>query len=468
MKKYFSICILTLLVVSLMCGSAFAGTIVLKGAAALKVAKELKGTDGYLAEIGDRVASYTPAEIPLGSLVDPVINFSVGTGVISVGASVVPQLCSTIIGTTGGTIIANYATGSGTAKLTFQPITGAGRAILNGVPYYFGKDDCTSALGAADITATFLLAETSVLGTITAGSGQDQVVRDTATATLMSSAGWQWSATVTTLADQKISPTSYFKTFVSGGLTDTIAVTIANARTDFDKSTADNASDVATLKFNLTNVSGLIASSVTITDWTCDLDLDTKIATCTKTGILPSSASTLVTATFTVNGTDVLVERTFTVDAEISFATGSYQPRTGTDALLSAATAGKWIYDGMTIYVPLVRTGNGFETYIKLQSSDTTAGTNGIKALILTSDGTFETVDVGTIVAGVPYTITGDQLKSLLVTGTVDGVAGFAVKLNVFTADKALYGYANIIDASGVAKRVPLSQVDGIGGQGAY
>ena len=120
-----------------------------------------------------------------------------------------------------------------------------------------------------------------------------------------------------------------------------------------------------------------------------------------------------------------------------------------------------------TIYVPLVRSSsaNGVETYIKLQSSETTAGTNGIRVDILADDGTFVSADMGTIVAGTPFTISGADLiaKVAEASKTVDGNAGFAVKIYVDSAHEFIYGYANIVDAAGT-KRIPLSTVDGIGG----
>ena len=123
---------------------------------------------------------------------------------------------------------------------------------------------------------------------------------------------------------------------------------------------------------------------------------------------------------------------------------------------------------GWKIYVPLVRSSsaNGVETYIKLQSSNTTPGANYIGAEILADDGTFVgDSDMGIIVAGTPFTITGADLiaKVTEASKTVDGNAGFAVKIYVKSAPEFIYGYANIVDAAGT-KRIPLSTVDGIGG----
>jgi hypothetical protein len=155
----------------------------------------------------------------------------------------------------------------------------------------------------------------------------------------------------------------------------------------------------------------------------------------------------------TVTGTDVLAERSFKVDALLDFAPSSIADQT----LLTNADLGKWEYKGMTIYVPLigVNPATGRETYIKLQSKDTSPAGNKVRAIILASDGSLVTADLGQITAGQPLTITGSDLAARVQAAGKTVGDSFAAVLIVTTAEENLFGYANIVDSSG-AKRVPL------------
>ena len=453
-------------VVGLMAGSAFAGTVTLTAnplvaAGPYLQAKEVVEGGTTLApitvNIGAKIAGYTPTDIPLGSLSDPTISIKVDSGVLTVASN--PALCTSI----GGTLVASYSAGSGTDTLVLQP--GVGQSISNNVTYVLGRAGaCAAALAAADVTATVLPGTSSVGVTVKAGAAATQVVHDSASATLVA-VSYQYSASVSTPADALIAPSEAFKKFVGAATTDTIVVTIASDAANLNGTVTTAAGDVTTLKFGLTDVSGLAATSVAIPGYTCALDLTTKIATCTLTAAIAAGTPT---ATFTIDGTTVLAERTFTATAELDFATAAMKDRTValSNALLNAAAAGSWLYDGTTVYVPLVKsaTASGTETYIKLQSADTTASANGVKAVILTADGSLVTADMGSISAGTPKTISGADLVAKVTAAgkTVDGAAGFAVKLNVYTAAGNLYGYANMIDASGMYKRIPLSTTSGV------
>jgi len=448
---------------------AFAGTLTLTNNAGgtagpyLQAKEAVEGgtTSAPLAvNIGDKLAGYKPTTIPLGSLSDPVVAIKVDSGKLTVVSN--PALCTSI----GGTLLATYAAGSGTDTLVLNPV--AGQSISNGVTYVFGRAGaCAVALAAADVTATVLPGKTSVGVTVTSGTAATQVVHDTATATLVSVAP-QFTATVSTSANALIDPAEAFKKFTGAAVTDTIAVTITNDIAKLDSATVAAATDVTTLKFGLTDVTGLAATSVTVAAvpaYTCALDLTTKIATCTSAAA--AAATDVPIATFTIDGTSVLAERTFTATAEINFGTAGIQDHTVAlnTALLNAADAGKWLYDGTTVYIPLIKTvaDGGVETYIKLQTSDVTSGANGINAVILTSDGTLVSADMGAITPGVAKTVTGADLMAKVTAAgkTVDGAAGFAAKLNLYTDQANLYGYANIVDYMG-AKRIPLSTTSGV------
>jgi len=165
-----------------------------------------------------------------------------------------------------------------------------------------------------------------------------------------------------------------------------------------------------------------------------------------------------------VNGTTVLTPRTYNI--KIDTKTGAIilaSPRT-----LTATQLGwTWRLDATQFYVPLVGSipASGRETFIKLQSKSTAVGSNGVSVAILASDGTTTAVyNPGTIVSGVPMLITGAQLVAAAAAATppktVDGAAGFAVIITVNSAQADVFGYANMTDISG-AKRIPMRIVGG-------
>jgi hypothetical protein len=159
-----------------------------------------------------------------------------------------------------------------------------------------------------------------------------------------------------------------------------------------------------------------------------------------------------------VTGTDVLSERSFTVDAFLDFAASNVMDKT----LLTNADFGTWTYKGTSVYVPLigVNPATGRETYIKLQSKDTSPNANKVKAIILASDGSLVTADLGYITAGQPFVITGSDLAAKVQAAGKTVGDSFAAILIVTTDEANLFGYANIIDPSG-AKRVPLKTREG-------
>jgi hypothetical protein len=134
-------------------------------------------------------------------------------------------------------------------------------------------------------------------------------------------------------------------------------------------------------------------------------------------------------------------------------------------ALVAAGTTSHDIQlDATQLYIPLVGSNPpDRETYIKLQSKSTIAGSNGVKVAILASDGSVSTIyDAGSITSGTPKTITGAELVAAAAAAgkTVDGVAGFAAIVTVNAPQADVFAYANMVDAFG-AKRVPCKVVGG-------
>jgi hypothetical protein len=177
------------------------------------------------------------------------------------------------------------------------------------------------------------------------------------------------------------------------------------------------------------------------------------------TKALPANQNWLV---LTVNGTTVLTARNYSIKADLISGGGI---GAGDRNLVATATGWTWRLDSTQYYIPLVGSvpASGRETYIKLQSKSTVAGSNGVSVAILASDGTIvATYNPGNITSGVPMTITGAALVAAATAAgkTVDGGAGFAVIVTVNAPAADLFGYANMIDAAG-AKRIPMKVVGG-------
>lgn len=290
-----------------------------------------------------------------------------------------------------------------------------------------------------------------------------QPTLDSATKTLLTSKQ-ELSASVTSSASETIDYASDFKKLWNGSsavatATDTIALDVSDASSSLDwgvSDAGDTSSDKLTITLNTTDMGGIKSVSGNNGLGAFTSDPAAKTFTATATSSAANLAKNPYKLTITVDGTTVLSPRTFTVDASLNFAPTNLKDET----LLSKAAAGEWKYRGTTIYVPLIKSdlANGKETYIKLQSSNTTASANQVKAIVLTSDGSTVVVNLGTITAGTPLTITGKQIMDAVTAAgkSVDGANGFAATLSITANNTDLYGYANMIDPNG-AKRIPLS-----------
>lgn len=476
-------------VLGLMASPAMAGTLQEAGIALTtwKVAKEVvEGTPAPGAastNIGAEADNwqYTPTDIALGSANNALVIYTAGAGNMTVAAGLVAcagggddndciQVCEDTDSNgpdTGDLLVAWYKTGSGTNTLQFQ--TGASLSVANSKKHVLAKGSasntpCDTPLVATDLVLTVPAGTTATTMTVKTGSATTQAVFDQTSATTIVEVKDEFVATVTTKADAKIDPAAGFKKFTGAATSDTIVVT--STQTALDHATTPEAGDITTITVTLSDVSGLAATSVAADNgYACTLNTTTKKATCTKTA---AAAATAVTMTFTVNGTSNLAERTFTVTEEINFLNAvpgegvlDDKDRTAANSyeVLKDADAGSWTYFGTTLYIPLVKVNaaGGEDTYIKLQSSDLTTGANGVNAVILASDGSTVTANMGTITAGTPLTISGTDLMAKVTAAgkTVSGTAGFAAKLTVYTSEANLYSYANTCSTALGCKRIP-------------
>jgi hypothetical protein len=420
-----------------------------------KVAKELVDGNATFVSINfdNGTNRYTPRDIPLGSLDGPTINVSVDNGKIYVGAGGVAICNSTNNGT-----IAQLQTGNSTRELVFGGLT---TTVANGIGYYIGNQTCN---GTANLTFEIPKGASSVTLTIRLGSATTQTIYDTASATIISAVP-QFSAEVSRRFDAMIDYETEFKNFGSNTTITNATIRLNSEHTNLNVNVggysgygSTNATFSVTLK--PTDMSGI--STVTIiprgvSPVPCTKLTDRFVCNATnnvndiETNFVGHSDSYTINAT--VNGTEVLSERRFTVDALLDFARSEIADKT----LLTNADFGQWIYRGTTIYVPLigVNPSTGRETYIKLQSKDTNPNTNKVRAIILASDGSTVAADLGQITTGQPFTITGSDLAARVQAAGKTVGDSFAAVLIVTTAEENLFGYANIVDSSG-AKRVPL------------
>ena len=320
---------------------------------------------GTTAAMATVISSYTPTAIPLGTLTDPAFNITMTNGVLNVPANTV--LCSV---TNAGTVVGEYATGTGTAQVVFQA-PGGGSTISNNVAYVFGIDaaaDGTCDGAAHAMTVDLPQGELSESMTMSAGTAATQVIHDTATAGILSTVT-EYSASNTGLLDGQIDAADDFLTFTGAVAADVLTTTISRAYTDASVAEADDFltvtlnSTVALPTVTVTAVDNAVAAAA-VTAATGDMSWSI-VGTGTQ---VVANADTFVT-TLTTDGTTVIPETTFTTDVEIDFSGTTVQ---GTSALLTSAAAGNWSIFGYNGTVPYVSTGGTTTTVFKVNNSSTT------------------------------------------------------------------------------------------------
>ncbi len=412
-----------------------------------KVAKELVEAVAVNAtNVISDTNTYKPSQIPLGSLTGPTILLSVDNGNIYVVSGGVAICNST------GSPIAQYQSGNGTSQLVFSNAT---TTVSNGASYYIGKSDCN---GTANLTFEIPKGASSVTLTIKTGVGATQTVLDTASAQIISVVP-QFSASVTKKLSKQIDYTHDFKKFDDNSTSDNGTIKLNSENLDYKvQGYADSNSTTFSVTLKPTDMAGIANATI---------DNGTDNATCVK-----GSDSFTCNATYNISsisgskefniyvnatGTDVLSERTFTVDARLDFAASNATDRT----FFTNEDFGAWNYKGTTIYIPLIGhdPAKGRYTFIKLQSKDKRPSANKVKAIILADKGDIVTADLGRISAGQPFVITGEMLVAKVQAAGKTVGDSFAAILVVSTAEENLFGYAVLTDSNGV-KRVPLKVRD--------
>jgi hypothetical protein len=412
-----------------------------------KVAKELVDAAAVNATItfSNSTYKYKPSDIQLGILDNPTILVSVDNGKIYASDSSL-AICNA---TNNGTVAIVQSGGSGTNQLVFSNISGA--KIINGNEYWIGGDNGSNFCNrTADLTFEIPRGASSVTLTIRAGASNQ--VYDTASAQIIRVAP-EFSASVDSKLSKKIDSAHDFKKFEGGSTSDngTIKLNSESLYIRVQQRATSNATNfIVTLK--PTDMAGIANATINngTNNFDCNKTTDRFICNATHNA---TAGNTTFTIYVNVNGTDVISEKSFKVDALLDFSAGNVADQT----FFTNVDFGAWTYKGTTIYVPIIGHDpeKGRFTTIRLQSRDTSPNANKVTALILASDGSVVTADLGQITAGQPFTITGGDLKAKVEAAGKTVGDTFAAILVVMTVEDNLFAYA-VFDHQGVSRRVPL------------
>jgi hypothetical protein len=471
MMRYLKILFLSMVVIGLMTGSAFAGTVgntygVPPTNTATTVATELFPAAGYSKADHLKVFYNSTADF----VANDVVTFTFSNVALTETAF---NLCNAT--TDSATPVAAYlgsidAT-SGVSTLIFR----FSAPLANTQTLYIAKacevaGEYTTPANILDVKFPQLTAtqNATVSAAATFGTGIS-IPGATAAAVNLYTVQNQYSITAPALKTSTVDFAQDMKKIVVAA-PDTATLATANSITLADSAPVLPAALVATDKAVLTlaaSMSGI--ARICYDDAAClatsatRFTIDTVANTATYSRVLttPAIGDLNHKLTFVVDGTTPLSERTFKLTALLDLTGADKLDRT----LLSAVSYFRLQVISAQYYIPLIGSvpASGRETYIKLQSKNTAAGANGVSVAILASDGSITaTYSAGTITPGVPMLITGAQLVTAATNAgkTVDGAAGFAVIVTVNAPEADVFAYANMIEASG-AKRIPVKTVSG-------
>jgi hypothetical protein len=415
-----------------------------------KVAKELVEAAAVNAtNVISNTNTYKPSDIQLGILDNPNILVSVDNGKIYSSNSSL-AICNA----TDNATIAKYLSGNGTSQLVFSGSSISGSKIINGNEYWIGfynsSDVCNQT---ASLTFEIPKGASSVTLTIKAGASNQ--VYDTASAQIIRVEP-QFSASVKEKLSKQIGSAQDFKKFADNTTTDSGKIKLESDTSLNLKVHEITSHDNATFKVTLkpTDMAGIANATIdnSTENATCAKETDkfTCNAVISDTNITGSRDFTIYV---NVNGTEVISEKSFKVDALLDF----YDTNAADKTFFTNADFGAWTYKGTTIYVPIIGHDpeKGRFTTIRLQSKDTSPNANKVTAIILASDGSTVTADLGKITPGQPFTITGGDLKAKVEAAGKTVGDTFAAILVVMTVEDNLFAYA-VFDHQGVSRRVPL------------
>ena len=473
MIRHLKILLLSMVVIGLMTGSAFAAAGLNAGNTAV-AAEKISASADYAGAAFN--TAYQPGG-PIGATT--VLKISLSAGKFGANAAGVVKLCDGVT-QVGATLALNAAGVTSISDLTLTaPLSSA-------TVYTF-----TNA-GACAVAATFTgvsiiagsLANTEVSLSIDSvtSPGDLNVV---ATAPIFTVKN-QFSATLTSVTS-KLDFATGQKTFVAAGtalpftksatesqaalllvsnetIADQIAITVVGACTN-----TLAAADVIKAKItgDLTGLTAIEYNdanpyTITTTDRTNGYGTlsiaGNNLQICASTDTPSNTSKALELTAVGTTGTSAIVAGTRTAQISLSGA-GVFA---NTRDLIAAGTTSHIIQlDATQYYIPLVKVGTGMETYIKLQSKSILSGSGGVSVAILADDGSTVTyTGAGSIVSGTPMAITGTALKDAVTTAGKTVGDSFAAIVTVNTPQADLFAYANTCDATG-CKRIPVKTVGG-------
>jgi hypothetical protein len=497
MKKYFKIAVLTFLAVGLMSGSAFA-TLPNLDAGNTTMATELVQPTVDTAAPAVGIAYQTNGAVGIGT----TLKFSLTNGTYATVVAAKWALCREDPTAPGAALIVTAAGPATTVgDVSFNLTTNAGLGV--GTIYYLQDDNC-AALGA-------VVTNINVLGGTTAGTvtmaitsvtnpGDAKIETSGVIVTLKD----QFAAAITpvvskmdfatgrtTLIDDTATNANYPNTTVAGTTSDAVAkIVVKNDATIGNKVTVTapgvtcagtiNVADTVKVKVtgNLTGVDKLQWNAVTIgtkTSYTLvAADYTNGYASVTVPGTVVGICSTASPTAGCASGifldvdtsigttkAPALVAGDFTAEVKLVGAGAGAAGRTSATRVLTTAKSHTFAFDGTVYYLELARADATRETYVKIQSKNVTAGANGMSVQVLCGNGTMATfTPAATLTAGAPANITGTEMAAACAATSPVNAGGFAAILTVNAPEADVFGYANILDATG-AKRIPLKTVNG-------
>jgi len=500
MKRYFKIAVLTFLAVGLMGGSAFA-------------AASLNGGNASVAsELVSSAAAYNLPATAANTAYQPAGAVAVSTQVkISLAGGSFSTLAY-VAGATGMNICqgtTTMANGMATTAADSSVVITLGKPLASGTVYTIQADDCAvantaigsqirinaGATGGSTVIMTvdnnLLASDSNLLASATIATVTDQfsaTLLSTATDTIdftasptmtLFKSGGSGATTATSTAKIAILSNETIGTKVASGHagsnttcgawpagTEALTLTVTpgsgttmgtgfHATTPFQNVAykAGVASPVYTVDASIKSTDANGTGSPTLT-------ANLAAATCGASTTAATIATNSIYQNLLVDSATALTARSYKLAVATKSATGAIV--TGR-TLIAATTAWTWGLDATQFYVPLIKSSTGTETYIKIQSKSSLAGSNGLAVQVLCSDGSMTTVtpSPASVTSGVPTTISGADIITLLTAAgkSVDGVKGFAAIVTVNTPNQDVFGYANIANAAG-EKRIPMQRLN--------
>lgn len=470
MRKYFRVLILAILAVGLMAGSAFAGTLgntygVPPTNTPTTVATELFPAAGYSKADHLKVFYNSTADF----VANDVITFTFSNVALTESA-----FCLCDATTDSATPVAAYLgsidTTSGVSTLSFR-FSGA---VLNTQTLYIAKacelaGEYTTAANILDVKFPQLTAtqNATVSAAATFGTGTE-IPGATATAVNLYTVQNQYSIAAPGLKTSTVDFDQDMKKLVVAA-PDTATLATANLITLADSNPALSAALVNTDQAVLTlagSMSGI--ARICYDDATCPdgstkkFTIDTAANTATYTRVLSTPAITDLNhgLTFVVDGITPLTDRTFKLTALLNLTGADKLDRT----LLSAQDYFRLALTAYQAQVAYVKQTTGVETYIRLNSSYVSTGTeaNKVKATVLCGDGTQSVVNLGQITPGTSLLILGSDIKTeagaTCISDTV-AATGFPVIFTVNAPTANVSGVATLLQPEGM-RSIPV-QVSG-------